>query len=97
MALEVDPILRLGEFAVRPRTGEGVLGDEEHRVSQCEVYTGVTAGPTLDSRTYGMLNGKWVAFKKKVTPVEDPNQETPSQQDDPTNPDDTENNSGSGD
>lgn len=70
MAFEIDPILRYGEFAVRVRTGEGILGDGEHRASQCPVYTGITAGPTIDSRPYGMYNGRWVAFSRKVVEEE---------------------------
>ena len=66
MAFEVNPVLRLGEFAVRRRTGEGILGDGTSRASACPVYTGITWGPTVDDRIYGMMNGKWVAISRKV-------------------------------
>lgn len=64
-SFEIDPVLRLGEFAVRRRTGEGILGDGESTASQCPVYTGITYGPTVDNRMYGMKDGQWVAITRK--------------------------------
>lgn len=88
---EVNPVLRLGEFAIRRRTGEGILGDGTHRASECSVYTGIRPGPDLgDDKFYGMKDGEWVIIthKEKAIPViNDP--DSP----DPDGPDDT---SGSG-
>lgn len=71
---EVNPVLRLGEFAIRRRTGEGILGDGSHRASDCTVYTGIKPGPTTDSQLYGMKDGQWVVItrKAKVAPVINP-------------------------
>lgn len=69
MAFELDPVLRYGEFAVKVRTNEGIFGDGIHRASQLPVYTGVKAGPTIDSRFYAMYNGRWVAIRKKAKPA----------------------------
>lgn len=65
MAFEVDPILRLGEFAINRRTGEGKLGDGVNRASQSLIVTGIKPGPTTDDRFYGMRNGQWVAITPK--------------------------------
>lgn len=80
MALELDPVLRYGEFAVRTRTGEGILGDGVHPASQLPVYTGITPGPTGNNKLYAMCNGNWVSIKRKVKPTPD----EPSN--DPTDP-----------